>query len=233
MYALRTISILIFLIMISPLLFAVEPVERIAAVVNGEIVFLSDLQRYRLFFEPVETKEASPSETLGNPLKVLDGVIHHRLLRKDARRFVLQGPSEAEIDQKLKSIRQRFNEEAAFLKALDETGFSLEGMKEEIREHLWVERLLHDRIRSFIFITPKQVEKYYQDHAEEFKDKKLGEVEPTIRKILTEEKEVLKTKEYLARLRDHADIQINLKGSPSEAPPGPTPGQLSSSLPKR
>ena len=198
---------LVVCLMIFPsVLSAGEPVERIAAVVNGEIVFLSDLQRYRFFFEPLEKK----GEASNDLQKVLDAVIHHRLLRKEARRFVLQGPTEEEIDQRLKSIRQRFKTESAFLKALDQTGLSLEEFPGEIREHLWVERLLQERIQSFIFITPRQVEQYYQGHPQEFKDKKRVEVESKIRKFLIEERETLKTREYLARLREHADIQINL-----------------------
>ena len=198
-----------------------EPVERIAAVINGEIVFLSDLQRYRLFFEPLEKKQEDPVDSV----KSLEAVIARRLLRKEARRFILEGPSEEEVDQRLKSIRQRFKEESAFLRALNQTGFSLEELKEEVRGELWVERLLQERIQSFIFITPRQVEQYYQGHSEAFKGKKLAEVEPAIRKRLTEEREGLKTKEYLTRLREHADIQINLTG---HTEPEPTlPGQSS------
>lgn len=202
-----------------------EPVERIAAVINGEIVFLSDLQRYRLFFEPLEKKTEGPADLE----KRLESVINQRLLRKEARRFVQEGPSEQEVDQRLKLIRQRFKEEPAFLQALNQTGFSLEGLREEIGGELWVERLLQERIQSFIFITPRQVEQYYQGHSEAFKGKKLAEAEPAIRKRLTEEREALKTKEYLARLREHADIQINLTG---RGEPEPTsPGQSSPALP--
>jgi len=215
---------LVVCLMIFPaVLSAGEPVERIAAVVNGEIVFLSDLQRHRFFFEPLE-KEGEASNDLQ---KALDAVIHHRLLLKEARRFVLQGPTEEEIDQRLKSIRRRFKTELALVQALNQAGFSLEEFKEEIREYLWVERLIQERIQSFIFITPRQVEQYYQGHPQEFKDKKLVEVEPKIRKFLIEERETLKTREYLARLREHADIQINLT-APAEATP---PGQSSPAPP--
>jgi peptidyl-prolyl cis-trans isomerase SurA len=207
---------LIALLLIPSALLAGEPVERIAALVNGEIVFLSDLQRYQLFFEPLEKKE----EAARGILKTLDSVVNQRLLRKEARRFVLQGPSEEEINQRSKVIRERFKNEAAFSHALDQTGFSLEAFKEEIRNTLWAEKLIQDRIQSFIFIAPRQVERYYQDHAEEFREKSLKEVEPKIQKILTEEREVLKTREYLARLRERAEIQINLTDSPQLSSPG-------------
>ncbi|HZR45772.1 MAG TPA: hypothetical protein VFA47_03635, partial [Candidatus Manganitrophaceae bacterium] len=213
--------ILILLVSSSSLLSAAEPAERIAAVVNGEIIFLSDLERYRLFFEPLEKKTETPAD----PMKILEAMINRRLLLKEARRFILEGPTEEETDQRLKRVRQRFKDEPAFLQALDRTGFSLEELKGEIRGELWVERLLQERVQSFIFITPRQVEQYYQGNAEEFKGKKLPEVEPVIRKRLTEEREALKTREYLARLREHADIQINLAvrepTSPAQSSPIP------------
>ncbi|HZR45635.1 MAG TPA: hypothetical protein VFA47_02930, partial [Candidatus Manganitrophaceae bacterium] len=114
--------ILILLVSSSSLLSAAEPAERIAAVVNGEIIFLSDLQRYRLFFEPPEKKTEAPAD----PMKTLEAIVNRRLLLKEARRFILEGPTEEETDQRLKRVRQRFKDEPAFLQALDQTGFSLE-----------------------------------------------------------------------------------------------------------
>lgn len=77
--------------------------------------------------------------------------------------------------------------------------------------------------------APRQVEQYYQGRSEEFKGKKLQEVEPNIRKRLTEEREALKTKEYLARLREHAEIEINLTGRAE--PESTSPGQSSPTPP--
>lgn len=185
---------------------AAEPAERIAAVVDGKIVFLSDLKRHQLFFEPQE-KNGSPSGTIRERL---DEVVHHRLLRVEARRFVLEGPSDAEIDRRMELIRRRFKNERALLTALDQVGLSLEELREEAREYLWVERLIEERIRSFIFISPRQIDRYYREHSEAFAGKKQEEVEPKIRERLIKERERLKTGEYLARLREQAEIEINL-----------------------
>src|SRR5581483_2276212 len=70
--------ILILLVSSSSLLSAAEPAERIAAVVNGEIIFLSDLERYRLFFEPLEKKTETPAD----PMKTLEAIVNRRLLLK-------------------------------------------------------------------------------------------------------------------------------------------------------
>jgi hypothetical protein len=185
---------------------AAEPVERIAATLNGKIIFLSDLQRHQTFFE-----NAGKNGSGEDLKKVLERVIDNRLLRLEARRFVLQGPTEAEVSQRLKLLRERFKTEAAFQEALGQTGLTLDELKQEIKEELWVEKLLQERIYAFVFISPKEVARYYQEHAADFGGKKQEEVEPDIRKILSEEKRMAKELEYLARLRSHAEIQVNLE----------------------
>lgn len=185
---------------------APAPVERIAAVVNGQILFLSDLQRHRLFFEPAEKEDGTGPDQKER----LDRLIEHRLFLAEAHRFVLQGPSDKEIDDRLNQVRKRFKTDQAFQEALRQTGFSLEALKEEVRARLWVEKLIQERIQFFIFITPQEIERYRREHPEDFKDKKPEEAEPEIRAILTREKESVKRREYLGRLRSRAEIQINL-----------------------
>ena len=65
-------------------------------------------------------------------------------------------------------------------------------------------------VSDFIFVGPKEIEGYYQEHAKEFSGKKLEAVEPPIRRILAAQKEAAKKKEYLTGLRSHAEIEINL-----------------------
>ncbi len=203
----RVFSILLtFFLAFSSFGFAAEPVERIAATLNGRIIFLSDLQRDQTFFE--RPGENGSGEDLK---KQLERVIDNRLLRFEAHRFVLQGPTEAEVQQRLKELRERFKTESALQEALRKTGLSLDELKREIGEQLWVEKILQERIYAFVFITPKEVARYYQEHAAEFDGKKQEEVEPAIRKILSEEKRMTKEVEYLARLRSHAEIQVNLQ----------------------
>ncbi|MBI3804876.1 MAG: SurA N-terminal domain-containing protein [Nitrospirae bacterium] len=184
--------------------FSAQPVERIAATVNGRIIFLSDLDRYQAFF-------SNPTDTAGDPKKTLDRVIDNRLLQAEAHRFVFQAPTDAEVSQRVKAIRDRFKTEAAYEEALQRTGLSPDELKEETREQLWAERLLQERIYSFVFVSQKEVTRYYQEHLSEFSGKRQEEVEPMIRKKLTDEKRTTKETEYLARLRSHAELQVNLQ----------------------
>ncbi|HIE64334.1 MAG: hypothetical protein ABGX83_09710 [Nitrospira sp.] len=187
-----------------------EVVDRIAALVNGEFIFLSDLKRYPLFFEP--RRENDPSR---GPVRFrqLDHLIHQKILRSEARRFVLEGPTEEEIAVRLEEVRRRFLNERAFQGAMHQTGFDLGALKEELREYLWVERLMEERIKAFIFIRPKAIERYYQDHQKRYFGKKLEAVSSQIRKILADQKEVDKKRAYLTGLRSRAEIEVLLTHS--------------------
>jgi len=184
-----------------------EVVDRIAALVNGEFIFLSDLKRYPLFFEPLRQ---SASGRGSDRLRQLDRLIHQKILQTEARRFVLEGPTEEEIAVRLKEIQHRFLNEPAFQRAMRQTGFDLGDLKEEIREYLWVERLMEERITAFIFIRPKAIEQYYEDHQQRYSGKKLEAVSSQIRKILVDRKEADKKREYLTGLRSRAEIEILL-----------------------
>lgn len=181
------------------------PVERIAAVVNKQIIFLTDIGRYQTFFQ----KERTPSKE--NFQAALQELIDDRLLRVEAHRFIAQAPSNEEIDRAIAGIRKRFANEAAFQEALRQTDFSKEEFKRDVQEHLWVEKLLQERVSAFIFVSPKEAEAYYRDHSEDFSGKKLEAVAPQIEATLTAQKEAAKKKEYLTRLRSHAEIEINLQ----------------------
>jgi len=189
--------------------YAEELVEGIAAIVTiksrspiEELVFFTDIARYRLFFEP----ELEKSEG-ADPLTA---VIQQRLFRPEAHRFILDAPPPEAVEARLKVIRKRFEDDVSFQNALLQTGLNLDELKMEIREYLWVKELLDERIKEFIFISPKAIETYYNEHPDRFKGKERAEVETRIEAILTMKKEASKKAEYLQRLKKNAEIKILL-----------------------
>jgi hypothetical protein len=171
--------------------------EQIVAVVNGQLIFETDILRNQTFF----SEEGSDVETR----------INHKLLLIEAKRFVLTPPEESEVDLMFAGIRQKFSNPSAFENALKETGFMLDDFKREILNRLWVKKLIQDRITFFIFITDAEVRQYYQNHQSDFGGKTVGDVEDTIRAILEKEKEGMKVKEYIARIKSQAKITVNAR----------------------
>lgn len=169
--------------------------EQIIAVVNGQLIFQTDISRNQTFFEQ------GPD---------VENLINYKLLLIEAKRFVLSPPEEEEVELAFEEIRRKFPDASVFDRARKETGFTIEDFKREILDRLWVKKLIQDRITFFIFITDEEITQYYQNHQNDFSDKKRNAVEQDIRTILEKEREEIKIKEYLARIKSQANIEINM-----------------------
>lgn len=170
--------------------------EQIIAVVNGQLIFQTDASRNQTFFEQ------GPD---------VENLINHKLLLMEAKRFVLSPPESEEVDLAFEAIRRKFPDASVFDNARKETGFTIEDFKREILDRLWVKKLIQDRITFFIFITDEEIAQYYQNHQNDFGDKKRNAVLEEIRVILEKEREEIKIKEYLARIKSQANIEVNVR----------------------
>ena len=170
--------------------------EQIIAVVNGQLIFQTDISRNQTFFE-----QGADVENL----------INYKLLLIEAKRFVLSPPEEEEVELAFEDIRRKFSNASVFDSARKETGFTIEDFKREILDRLWVKKLIRDRITFFIFITEEEIAQYYQNHQNDFGDKERNAVWEDIRMILEKEREEIKIKEYLARIKSQANIEVNMR----------------------
>ncbi len=181
-----------------------------------EVLFFSDLERYRLFFKPLAEVLAHENEAAlkeGEGLKEsLRWMIAQKFFKKEALRFGLKRPTEQEIEIQLEVIRQRFSDEEDFQNALKQAGLTDKALKKEVFDFLWVEKLIKERIREFIFISPKEVVKYYLDHLTNFSGSPFEEFEAEIEQILSKQKEELKKSAYLNRIKEKGEIKIMFDG---------------------
>lgn len=181
-----------------------EILERIAAVVNDRIIFLTDIERHLTLFQPDAIAGEDSLE------KTLHALIDLRLLEIEAERFGSARPTQEEVDAAFQLIRKRFPDAMAFQRTLSRYATTPEGLREEIEMRLGVERFIDERIRFFIFVTPDDVEIYYREHQRQFEGKTLEAVKDQIEKQITEERAQTRLKDYLERLRSRAKIRINL-----------------------
>jgi hypothetical protein len=197
-----------------------EVVERIAAVVNGEIVFLTDVERQLAFFHSPDASrfsapspprsESSPSSQDPRLKEGLQELIDFRLLLAEARRFGAESPPESEVDKVYQTIQGSFSGKETFGETLQNFATTPEEFKEEIRNRLLVDRFIDQRIRFFIFITPEDIQRYYEENKEKFTGKSLESVRESIQKEILDERARIRLKDYVNRLRSRAEIRINL-----------------------
>ncbi len=183
-------------------------VDRILAVVNRQPVTLSDLHRYEAFLALNDGKKnweppLSPSPTM------LQQLIDQRLLLEEAEKFEVSPPKTADLLEAQDRLAKRFTGPEEFQSTLLRWGLDRESLHHEIEDHLTVERFVDQRITFFVIIPPAEIQKYYEAHREEYRERRLEEALAHITRRLTDLKAKEKLEAYLKKLREKATIQIN------------------------
>ncbi len=152
----------------------VKVIEEIVAKVNGEIVTSSELARYDRMVEAELTKQGVTGERLQSELKARQGdILRDRidslLLVQRAKEMDINVDSDvtkriAEIQRQTKIADQdKFQE---FVR--EQSGMSYEDFRQEMRNDLLKQRLVGQEISSKVNIPRAEIEKYYNEHKNEF-----------------------------------------------------------------
>ena len=183
-------------------------VDRILAVVNHQLVTLSDLHRYEAFLALNDGKKSWEPPPSPSPA-MLQQLIDQRLLLEEAEKFEVSPPKTADLTEAQDRLAKRFTSPEEFQSTLLRWGLDRESLRRELEDHLTVERFVDQRITFFVIIPPAEIQKYYEAHREEYKEKRLEAALAQITRRLTDLKAKEKLEAYLKKLREKASIQIN------------------------
>lgn len=186
-------------------------VDRMAAVVNGRIITLSEAD----VEIAIEVKKPVSSLNLffleNRRKEVLQGLIDRRLLLEEATRFEMTDVSGKEVMEEWLRIKSAFPSEESFNSALKEEGMEEGDLMVILKEYLIVQKFVDQRIRFFIRVGDEEIKDYYEKNRANYQGKGLEAVTDEIQGIITENKTRIKLKEYLSTLRLKADIRVNLE----------------------
>jgi len=147
---------------------AAELVERIVAVVNDDVITLSELNEAgRGFFRAVIEKTAGDKiEAALNQARhqVLTKLIDQRLLEQEAEKYGIE-VSEEDIDRALNSIVMRNGmTREELLRGLKEMNTTEKEYREQIRQKILRTKLIGFEVKSKIVIPDERVEQYYNEY---------------------------------------------------------------------
>jgi len=151
---------------------AEQLVNKIAAVVNGDIVTLYDLKQLAIpelkkagVLGPKYADSPKVKSILSN---VLDNVVSEKLFLQDAERRGIT-VKEAEIENELRKIAQQrgMTLEKAKEQILSE-GLTVESVKERVKTSIIRQRLLGLMVGRKVVITKEEVQRFYDEHKSEF-----------------------------------------------------------------
>ncbi len=208
-------------------------VDRVAAVVNGDPVTLSELvERAGTEYQRAEEQRAGEARERARArvLKAaFDQIVAERLFAAEAKALQVEA-TESQVDAAVDDIKRRnkFTDQQLEM-ALQEQGLTREAFRVAVKRDLEAFQILNLKVKSRVKVSDEDLRNYYQTHAREFS----GEEQVRIRHLFlafpagagaSEEATVRSEGErILARLaagEDFAEIARQRSDGPSKAEGG-------------
>ena len=191
--------------------------DRIVAVVNDEVITLSELNNA---FEPYlerftanyqgPDREKALSET---KTTLLNRMIDNLLMEQESRKTGVTVRNEEVTDAINDMQKQRKISPEEFLKAMQREGITLDAYRKDIRDQLVRLKLIRRDIKSKVAVTDEEIGEYYRKHREDYDGKEAVRIRQILLLLPKEENPAVKEK-----LRADADAihKRLLNGEPFE-----------------
>lgn len=146
--------------------------DRVAAVVNGDPVTLSELQE-RAGFEwrrvqsmrPGEEREQARAKALQN---AFDQVVSERLLEAEAKEQGVEA-ADGQVDAAVDDIKRKNHlDDEQLDRALQEQGLDRPSFRRQLKRDIEAFRILETKVKTRIKVTDEDVRSWYQAHPEDF-----------------------------------------------------------------
>ena len=180
------ILLLLAAILAAPAALADErrPVDRVAAVVNGDVITLSELtQRAGAEYRRASDMPPGPArdQARARALRTaFEGVLAERLVENEVKALGIE-VTEAQIDGAIEDVKKRNNLSDDMLKqALAAEGMTVTAYRARLRKDFENHLLIAAKVQNRVKVTDDDVKGYYQSHLAEFS----GEEQVKLRLIL-------------------------------------------------
>lgn len=149
-------------------------VDRIVAQVNDDIITLSDINR-----ELAAVRQQLANQYSGDRLEqeikmaekgALDALIQEKLLLQKANEIGCNANVDVQVSATLERIRKENNikDMQEFERILVQQGQSMAGFRDSFKKQITIRCLIDNFVSSRITLLSADIERYYNDHAQEF-----------------------------------------------------------------
>lgn len=222
----KKIAWLLFLVFLAGVSEAVV-VDRTVAVVNDEIITMSELKEF-ITANLGGVEERIPKEEMGAvQARALDMLIEQKLLQNEVKKRGIRVTQER-VEEGISIIKGRFPSEEEFQRALKAQGLTEEEFRKKITEEIAVATLIEREVSVRIQIEDKEVRAFYQENKEMFRVPPQVAISQILIRVgenrsLTEAEE--KGAELLKKLKEGADF-ASLAKEHSDGPTAEVGGAL-------
>ncbi|HET7290472.1 MAG TPA: peptidylprolyl isomerase [Thermodesulfobacteriota bacterium] len=131
-----------------------ETIDRVVAIVNEDIITLSELRELALSINPTSTEAIDENA-------VLQQMIEQKLLEQQADKMGIK-VTEAELDASIKQVQQKFGlNDQQMQEVLKKQNLTPESFREQWRLQTLSNKLLESQLKNKIVITEEEIQDYY------------------------------------------------------------------------
>lgn len=143
-------------------------VNKVAAVVNGEVITLHELRMHSAVELARRRIPANDSKAEAVQKEVLNTLINDILMRQEAKRYQISAP-DSEVQQELDTIIKRSGvSQQEFEANMKKQGVSLQMYKERIKNNILKQRIGNFMIARKVFVTTEEISAYYEKNRDKF-----------------------------------------------------------------
>ncbi len=190
-----------------------EVVDRIVAVVNNDIITLSQLNKatepYKVNIASSQNLQAQKEELVKQlETDILQQLIDASLTRQEAVKYGID-VDDTDVDRAMDNFKKSNNlDQETLERGLAAEGLTIDEYREKLREQILQSMLVNRAVRSKVIITDSDVQKYYEANLDKFS----GIKKYRLRNILTEseadiqfvEKKLRKKASFAALAKDYS-----------------------------
>jgi peptidyl-prolyl cis-trans isomerase SurA len=211
LYPMRALLPFLFVLITFCLVYAQgEVVDRIVAIVNDEVITLTDIQIIQNFglFEDLEKSQERDIHS-----QILNRLIDQKLVIQLASERVTV--EEEELEASLSDVVQRIAPELAETSLL-RFGLDWDDLKSYLHDRLLFQKIISQRFNRGVIVSIEEIERYYEQvyvptqREQNLNPQPMIEVLDQIERELQREKVEDQVKEWIGNLKREANIQIKI-----------------------
>ncbi|MGH7850900.1 MAG: peptidylprolyl isomerase [Thermodesulfobacteriota bacterium] len=131
-----------------------ETVDRVVAIVNDDVITLSEVRELALSINPTSTEAIDEKS-------VLQQIIEQKLFEQEAEKLGIK-VTEAELDASIKQVQQKFGlNDEQMVEVLKKQNLTPESFREQWRLQTLGNKLLESQLKNKIVVTEEEVNNYY------------------------------------------------------------------------
>lgn len=132
-----------------------QVVDRIVAVVEGDIITWSEVRELGRLQQLIEGRSASEAQ-------LLTQLIEQWIVNTEARAARLPRPTEAEVQRELHRLERQFATPKDYQERLRQVGLTATAVRRFVQEKLYLARYLDYKFRPAAQVSSAQIEEYYR-----------------------------------------------------------------------